>query len=294
MLSFARILCPVDFSEFSTRAYDYAHSLALHYGATLIVLHVTEPLISIYRGYMTQTLIDEVYASQAADAREQVRKLGERHQVEPAKREVIVQVGPVPDTILAFAEVRDIDLVVMGTHGRRGFDRLALGSAVEAVLRKARCPVLAIRHPRHDFIKAGGPDAAVELRKILCCVDFSEYSPRALEYAFSLAWEYHAEVALLHVLEDPRSATELERETGEVLDRLKALVPIKAENRATILPVVRTGKPYQEIMQYATEAHTDLTVMGVRGRNAVDMALFGSTAHRVIQLGPSPVLVVRA
>jgi nucleotide-binding universal stress UspA family protein len=61
----------------------------------------------------------------------------------------------------------------------------------------------------------------------------------------------------------------------------------------TVAPAVRAGQPYQEILEHATENQTDLIVLGVRGRNAINLALFGSTTYRVIQLGSCPVLVVR-
>ncbi len=74
--------------------------------------------------------------------------------------------------------------------------------------------------------------------------------------------------------------------------RLGELAPADARDWCEVRPAVRIGKPYQQILQIALETETDLVVMGVRGRSAVDLALFGSTTHRVIQLGTSPVLAV--
>src|SRR5690349_16558325 len=112
-----KILCPVDFSEFSATAYEYARSLSRQYRAKLFVLHVAEPILSIYRGYISPPLVEEIHARQEADAREQVRALEGRFEREPVESEVIVQIGVVADSIVSFAEDRDVDLVVMGTHG---------------------------------------------------------------------------------------------------------------------------------------------------------------------------------
>ncbi|MFZ0661544.1 MAG: universal stress protein [Acidobacteriaceae bacterium] len=290
MLKLERILCPVDFSEFSTRAYDYAHSLARHYDAKLLVLHVVRTL-TIDPGFMASAMIDKVYAQQSADAKERVAKLVARQAGEPIQSELIVQLGFAADSILSFAKDHDANLVVMGTHGRRGLDRAIMGSTTERVLRKSHCPVLAVHEPTRSFVSPQSADEPVQLKRILCCVDFSEHSPRALEYAFSLGQQYGAEITLLHVLEEAKGTPE---QKTRALESIEQLVPDEVRNWASVAPLVRSGEPYEEINAYAAEAEADLIVMGVRGRNVVDLAVFGSTTHRVIQLGPCPVLVVRA
>ncbi len=207
--------------------------------------------------------------------------------------EFVVDRGTVSEAILSFSEKESVDLIVMGTHGRQGVDHLTMGSVAEKVLRKARCPVLAVRRPAHDFVILGHEQDPVQLHRILFCTDFSEHSDRALSYAISLAMEYNAELTLLHVLEHLPDPNDLETETEKIIQRLEAPIPSEARNWCTIKSVARVGRPYQEIIQLALEAHTDLVIMGVRGRSALDLALFGSTTHRVLQLGPCPVLAVR-
>jgi nucleotide-binding universal stress UspA family protein len=181
----------------------------------------------------------------------------------------------------------------MGTHGRQGVGHLTMGSVTEKVLRKAQCPVLAVRRPIHDFVSPEQAGEPVRLRKILFCADFSPHSERALSYALSLAMEYNAELTLLHVLEHVPRSDDLQKEAERIQQQLWEPVPSDARNWSTIKSVVRIGKPYQEIIQLAMEAHIDLVIMGVRGRSALDLALFGSTTHRVLQLGSCPVLAVR-
>jgi len=132
------------------------------------------------------------------------------------------------------------------------------------------------------------------LHRILVCTDFSECSKAALEHAISIAAEYHAELSILHVLEEMPASKDFRSATQPLLARLEEALPAEVRWRSTVKPKVRIGKPYMEIIQEAAEAKTDAVIMGVRGRNALDLAVFGSTTHRVIQLGPCPVFAVHA
>jgi len=282
----------MDFSEFSAKSYEYAHSLAYHYGAKLFVEHVVQPLTMAYPYYAFPDSVNQVYCDLTTDAEKHLKEFVQKYQWNGIHPEFVVQEGFVTDSILAFAEKRSIDLIVMGTHGRRGVDRLTMGSVTEQVLRKAHCPVLAVRKPAHDFVKPLEKTEPVQLKKILFCTDFSEHSDRALQYALSLATEYNVELTLLHVLDNIPSSSDIQAETSRVLRELERPIPEDTRNWCAVKATVRIGKPYQEIIQAALETQTDLVVMGVRGRNALDLALFGSTTHRVIQLGPCPVLAV--
>lgn len=294
MLKIQRILCPVDFSEFSTRAFDYAYSLARHYGAKLTLEHVVQPLTSLYPYYAFPETLNEVYWDLDVNAQEQLRDLVNRRTWNGLKPETVVHRGMLPETILTFAQTQHTDLIVMGTHGRQGIDRMTMGSVTEKVLRKSQCPVLVVRRPAHDFVAPEEKKDPVHLKKILFCSDFSENSRRALSYAISLALEYNTELTILNVVEDVPPYKELQITTAEVARQLEAMVPREASDCCTVKCAVRIGKPYQEIIQLALEWRADLVVMGVRGRNALDVALFGSTTQRVIQLGTCPVLAVRA
>jgi nucleotide-binding universal stress UspA family protein len=292
MLKIERILCPVDFSEYSVKAYDYAESLARHYDAKLFLQHVVQPLSSAYPYYPFPEAMNDVYRDLESHAQKQLEEFLKERARKGVQVEALVDRGTATESILCFAQEKTVDLIVVGTHGRRGFDRFATGSVTEGVLRKARCPVLVVRKPAHDFVKPDQKDEPVELRKILFCTDFSRHADRALDYAFLLAAEYNAELTLLHVLEDIPSSIDLQDATASVVARLEKLIPSDKQDWCTITTRVRIGKPYQEIIQLALEAQTDLVVMGVRGRSALDVALFGSTTHRVVQLGPCPVLAV--
>jgi nucleotide-binding universal stress UspA family protein len=292
MLKMERILCPIDFTDFSTKSYEYAYSLARHYGAKLFLEHVVQPLTMAYPFYAFPDSLNKIYVNLTQDAEKQLNEVVKNHSWNGMKPELVVREGFPTEAILSSAQKESVDLIVMGTHGRQGFDRLTMGSVTEQVLRKARCPVLVVRKPAHDFVKPRDQKEQVQLKKILFCTDFSDHSDRALQYALSLAMEYNAELTLLHVMENVPTKAEIESRTSKVLRELDKPIPYDAGNWCKIKPAVRAGKAYEEINLLASEAQTDLIVMGVRGRNALDLALFGSTTQRVIQLGPCPVLAV--
>jgi nucleotide-binding universal stress UspA family protein len=290
MLRFERILCPLDFSEFSTRAFDYAQSLARHYQAKLFLEHVLAPMLPAYPSYVYPDMANDLYQDLRIHAEQQLKEFVKARIHNGFPLDTCVCEGQVTDSILAFARSHQVDLIVMGTHGRHGFDHLLLGSVTEKILRKARCPVLAVRKPAHDFVvPANGSDP---VHKILFATDFSEHAERALDYALSLAQEYGAALTLLHVLEDIPPSWDLSAVSADVVQRLEKPIPAEARNWCTIKSRLRVGKPYQEIVRYALETEADLAVLGVRGRNLLDVALFGSTTHRVIQQAPCPVLAV--
>ena len=239
-----------------------------------------------------QILMKSVCRQLRADAEEKLQQFAKRHAPTEIRPQCFVQDGSVTDLILSLAEARAVNLIVMGTHGLRGIDRLMLGSVTERVLRRARCPVLAVRKPAHHVISSVRDPEPVHLRKMLLCTDFSDHAHRASEYAVSMAKEYGAELTLLHVLEDVPRSTDIESATEKVAKQLEESIAPKTREGCIVKVMVRIGKPYQQIIQLALEAQTDLVIMGVRGRGALDTAIFGSTTYRVIQLGSCPVLAV--
>lgn len=297
MLKIKNILYPTDFSEASDRAYGYAESLACHYGAKLYVIHVAQPPFVAYPEYAYTEVLAGVFRDLRGHAEKQLADFMKDRACHATQHgiqaECTLVEGAIPSSILDFAESNTVDLIVMGTHGLRATDRRTLGSVTEKVLRKASCPVLAIRNPGHSFVVPGEARDAVRLRKILYCTDFSDNSERARDYAFSLAVEYGAEITLLHVLEEIPRSEDAESAMNQAKEWLRAIIPPEAVSRCASPIKVRIGQAYQEIVQMAVENETDLIVLGVRGRSIVDIALFGSTAYRVIQIGPCPVLAAR-
>ena len=210
---------------------------------------------------------------------------------------MLIDSGHAATAILALASALPADPIVIGTHGIGGFEHLLLGSVTEKVLRKAACPVLTVP-PRARMT------SRLPFKRLLCPVDFSEPSLAALELALSFAQEGDADLTILHVFERsadeeplanrPIVAPEYLREVeAEFTARLHALVPQNVGDACR--PQARTahGKPYREILGIATEDQADLIVMGVHGRNALDLMLFGSTTNQVVRRATCPVLTLR-
>ena len=296
MLEIKLILCPIDFSEFSVRAYHHAVSLAEHYRAKLVAQHVVElwryPSASFA---VSAELYEGFWQALRESGKKQLQEFVKNHTHDEIQPELVVQEGVAADSILSFAQAQKADVIVMGTHGRRGFDRLMLGSVTDRVMRRATCPVLAVHKAPPDSVAAGKEWHYVHhLSRILFCADFSENSEQALNYAISATAEYDAELTLLHVLEGVPSPAKTEEAIAAATERLDKLIPPGGRKNVKIKTAVRIGKPYWQIVQLALEAQIDLVTMGVRGRGALDLAVFGSTTYRVIQLGSCPVLAVRS
>jgi nucleotide-binding universal stress UspA family protein len=300
MLEIKLILCPIDFSEFSVRAYHHAVSLAEHYQAKLVAQQVVELWRHPSASFAASAgLYEEFEQALRESGSKQLQEFVKNHTHGEIQPELVVQAGLAADSILSFAQAQKTDVIVMGTHGRRGFDRLMLGSVTDRVMRRAPCPVLAISKPPHDFLAAdtatGKERGQVHhLSRILFCADFSENSEQALKYAISATAEYDAELTLLHVLEGVPSPAKAEEAMAAAGERLDKLIPPEGRTALKIKTAVRIGKPYWQIIQLAMEAQIDLVTMGVRGRGELDLAVFGSTTYRVMQLGSCPVLAVHS
>jgi nucleotide-binding universal stress UspA family protein len=141
MLLIQRILCPTDFSESAQQALELAAALARDYRAELLVCHVCAVPVAVIADGIALPMIPEDEAS----ARARLESLQAYQPNVPLGREFLD--GEPTEEILRLAEERDVDLIVMGTHGRTGVSRLLMGSIAEAVLRKATCPVLTVKSP---------------------------------------------------------------------------------------------------------------------------------------------------
>src|ERR1700688_1546176 len=147
------ILCPIDFSEFSARAYDHALSLAKHYQAKLVAQHIVELWRHPSADFAASARLYEEYSQALRErGKKQLQEFVENHTHDEIQPELVVQIGVAADSILSFAQLQKADVIVMGTHGRRGLDRLMLGSVTDRVMRTAPCPLLAVGKPSHESL----------------------------------------------------------------------------------------------------------------------------------------------
>lgn len=305
MIEIRRILCPIDFSDYSRRALDHAVAIARWYDSTITVLHVfsTVPVAAYAPGppgftpiVLTRADRDQLLVS--------MKRFIEAESAPGIAVEPIIREGNAAGEILNQAAAMNADLLVMGTHGRSGFDRLVLGSVTEKVLRKASCPVLTVPRRLPDAV----PATPVLFKQILCPVDFSDCSMHALNYAMSLAQEADAHLTVLHViayeLEDKLDMSRAINERLSLADfrrrredtirqRLKEAVPDTVATYCSVETMVSSGKPGREILRIAAEKQSDLIVIGVSGRGAADLMFFGSTTNHVVREATCPVLTLR-
>ncbi len=298
MLNINRILCAVDFSEYSLDALRHGVVLARWYGAELRLFHVYEPAPTLLALTNVPADMPLSYPIDVDKLTEELRRFCAPVLASSEQRvDVVLKEGQPAKEIAREAEMWPADLLILGTHGRSGFERLFLGSVTEKVLRSTRVPVLAIPPP----VRQPGSPA---YKTILCPLDFSGASTRALEYALSLAKEADARIILVHVIEDVLGDAAAERLghlslveylrhlEGDAVARLRALVP--DESRVWARPIERVvrGRASREILKIVADEHVELVVMGVQGRTAVDRLVFGSTTHRVIREAGCPVLTL--
>ncbi len=261
MIEFKQIICPVDFSESSVRAFAHAAALARWYDAQLTVLHVVptfEPMqvrgdlgapVQIVTPMPREQVLAEMSRSLNLAA------------VSP-KATPIAEAGDPQATIIDQALSKKADLIVMGTHGRRGFKRLLLGSVTEAVLREAPCPVLTV--PPHTPVVS----ETVTFKRILCPIDFSPSATQALGFALDLARQADGRVNMLHVVEwlaeeEPRASAhfnvpEYRRYMVEdAQQRLRGLVADESRTWVEIADMVVSGRAHREILRarYAAACH---------------------------------------
>jgi nucleotide-binding universal stress UspA family protein len=293
---FGNILCPVDLSDFSKPVIAHAVALSQWYHARVTALHVFASWappgsLAAYPGWMMQ--IPEARESISQELQAIVEPFAAAGVTVP----LLTMEGDPAEAIVRCAAETKADLIVMGTHGRSGFDRFTLGSVTEKVLRKASCPVLTLPPG------AAAAPQAVEYRQILCPTDFSQCSRDAMRLAMSMALRTRASLTVVHVVEmaegyDSVSDTEFpdtlrQRKGDEARTLLHGWVPDDPQRAIEVVEVVAFGKPYREILRTAAERHADLIVIGVRGRGRVDLSLFGSTTNQMVRRATCPVITVK-
>ena len=159
MILLKKILVATDFGEASDAALNYGRDLARTYGATLHVVHIAENVYARYADEGSMAFLPQMQSDIENAARHRIEHLvtDEDRAMLHAKPVVLTALGT-PEAIVEYAKTHNIDIIVMGTHGRRALAHLLMGSVAERVVRTAPCPVLTVRHPEHEFI---APDALV-------------------------------------------------------------------------------------------------------------------------------------
>ena len=301
MLDVKNILYPTDFSATAKQALNHALFLAEQFEVELhmlhaVILHEHDPRAPERRFPEPSDILHNLF--EIADS--EMAQIIEANRAKTfTLKEAKVKGFSAGQVILDYTREHDIDLVVMGTHGRRGPARMFLGSVAEEVVRQAECPVLTLR----DRDQAVTGEA---MERILVPVDFSQHSRAALSYAREIAAVYGGRLQLVHTIEEPvypyfyapaggfsvaQQLEELRVKTDEALDKLWS------ESSGPEVPydkAVLTGRPALEITRFAEEQDSDMIVIATHGLTGLERLLVGSTAEQVVRLAPCPVFTVKS
>jgi len=300
MIRIQRILFPTDFFRCADQALDEALYLARRYRAELhmfhaIVLHAEDP----HNPSHHFPDVDAIQARLEELAHKDMEAaLTEHEATGVAIKQVRTRGISAADAIVGYAQENGIDLIVMGTHGRRGLGHVFLGSVAEEVLRFAPCPVLTIRESEESR-------PAQDRSRVLAPVDFSEHSRNAVRHGLEIAALHGATLQLLHVIED--SIHPIFSLTGHgSLFQLKpdlrekcqgAIMEMLAEIAGPEVPLevhVVAGHAARDIVRFADENGTDLIVIATHGWTGLSHLMMGSVAEKVVRRAPCPVLTLKS
>jgi nucleotide-binding universal stress UspA family protein len=291
-IALKNILFATDFSPCSNAALPYALSVARRYGATLHAAYVkpTEPEILLASPESWPAVAEE------EDKRIQAHLDRLEKQFQGFPHVVLTPRGEVADALLQIVEEHEIDMLVLGTHGRSGVRKLFIGSVAEELFRRAACPVLSVG-PNVSCKPNGG----IPFQHIVFATDFSENSLAALPYAVSLAEEDQAQLTLLHVVEQLAAGiTDLEGVKASLMRRLRELVPPEAEpwcHTECLLEFSQQfAPPAGRILEIAGDRAANLIVLGVHpvhGKLGLVTTHLASTTAQLLTQAACPVLTVR-
>ena len=299
-VSFKNILLATDFSEVSRKAVPYAAAIASRYGSKIYVVHVIppEPRTPVPMEHLPELDRGRLTAERNMKAFLRGDELREIH------HEVLLEQGPIWDALSALIQQDEIDLLILGTHGRGGLKKVILGSVAEELFRLAPCPVLTVG-PAVPAATAG----ANAFHRILFATDFGPASLNALPCALSLAIESKARLMLLHVVM-PVPVLDVgpnwyvgadlveQQKTAKArsLGRLRDLIPPDVNLPFDPEFLVDFDFTPDAIVKIAADTHADLIVMGVNQAASARASahLPWATAHEVVCHAKCPVLTVRS
>jgi nucleotide-binding universal stress UspA family protein len=293
------ILCPIDFSPTSERALDYGLALAKRLSGRVTVVHAYAlPSVLLPEGAVLPDAEAQAQASNEHQAR--LNKIVEQRKGWGTPIAQKLRMGTPATEILSAIQQERPDLVVMGTHGRSGIEHVLIGSVAERVVRASTVPVMTIREPHVGDKHA--QQLTVDIKKVVCPVDFSEPSAKAVQHAVGLCKRLGAELQLVHVCSSVAYAIadesftvkpDLMRELkAHVQSELDKLASATAQSGVKVTTQVREGVPHKAIHEAAHAAKADVIVIGTHGRTGFEHLLLGSVAERVVRTSTLPVITV--
>jgi nucleotide-binding universal stress UspA family protein len=299
-LSIRNVLFATDFSPTSEAALPYAIAICRRFRGTLHVAHVlSDASLLMMAGGMDYVSMGTIYEDAHNEARDKLGQISSHFETIPHRN--YVRHGAVWKNLAAIVEESKIHLMVVGTHGRTGLEKLLLGSVAEDILRHASCPVLTVgpkvagRAKLPAFANHGSDLAPVELevRQILFATNFSTSAVHGGQVAAWLAEEFHSRLTLMHVMEDYSGLGSQPEPIEENLQKLRNLIPLNSELQYIPETLVEFGRAPERILKAAEEREADMIILGARAPLEVGTTHLPSAAHHVIAHAHCPVLTVR-
>ncbi len=285
-VSLRKVLFATDFSSSSVTALQYGLGLFRHYHPKLFTVNIVSPEIT----YDIQPP-DPFYLRHSAE--DQMSRLASSGLFKGIKHFEVVEEGfnSISEELLELINRLQIDLIILGTHGRGGIKQLVLGSVAEEIVNRAPCAVLTVGpHVPPKLM------SEVSLRRILCATDLQRASTRVFMYALMLAQDAHAQLTLLHVLKVPTSATsEYQQSQREgAMKQLMHLIPPETNPAVESHFIVEIGAPAERIPKVAEDQGADLIVIGPHHTShpRVSAHLPWAMLHHVLSHSRCPVLKV--
>lgn len=300
-LSVKNVLFASDFSMTSEAAFPYATSICRRLGSTLHLVHVlSDAGLLMMTGGVDYVSMGTIFEDAQNEAMEKLEKISAHLETIPHRK--YVKHGQVWKNLALIVEANNIDLIVVGTHGRTGLGKLLLGSVAEDILRHAPCPVLTVgpkvsgRAKLPAFCDSQGDLAPVELdlRQIVFATNFGSSAPRLAREAIALADEFQARLSVIHVMEDYSRLGSKPEPIAEAQRLLKELLPPESELQYIPETLLDFGHAPERILKAAEERNADIIVLGARGPHDVGSThLPWSVAPHVIAQAHCPVLTIR-
>jgi len=280
------VLIATDFSRCSNLALSFGLELAHGYQANAHVVFVVPADQFLLAGPEAYTAAKDVARRDLLELKQELRR--KHSYIEGEDYHLFLLEGDVAESILEFARHREVDLLVVGTHGRGGLGRALMGSVAEQVFRQSPVPVLTMGPHLQRIARAGTP------RNILVPVDFAPASEQAARYAVAMAKEHGATLTLLHVIERWPVQTQADRTRVTEALREKMQDLVRKENSGLRCNFrVDVGRIVETVLYTANGIEADLVVMGVRPRTGLLNRLMWPYAYEIVRQASCPVLTVR-
>lgn len=280
------ILFATDFSPVSDKASSFAAALARKYGSKVLVTHVLpEP----QPGVAHPDQISERDEHTRAEAERCLADFKNNELFRGISHEELLLQGEMLDTINTAIQQKEVDLLVLGTHGRSGISDMIMGSIAEKIFRHISCPVLTVG-PKVHFAEPHD----VNIERVLFATDLA-HGPHALPYAISLAEENEARLIMLHVVQGTVMFDDVvpDEWSENAKKHMREMLPTNVALNYEPEFVVAVGTAAEEIVNVATRERADLIVMGVHTGPPSAAHAPWAIAHQVIGHADCPVLTVR-